>query len=360
MTRRTILIFSKTFLLVIAVFLYSCAEENRYCIEGDCENGTGVLEKRFDDGGFIRYTGEFKDGKILKGRMEYSTGSWYEGNFINKTIYGQGKSFSEDSSFYEGGFESSSRHGYGILKSKDGSIYEGAFDYDYRTGKGKLTYANGDVYEGDFHNNLFYGQGTFVWTNAKVSYSGGWKNGLKAGQGKVTLANGDIQEGVWDADTLVTQTAYITNERTAPIVKEQTASAEKVYKFSKRKNIYYHTGISREEKDENLSGTITINEQQGIIILAYDEQGNSIWRYAIKSKKQVNGWMCYYGEIFVEQGWIRKYVLKYNLSKSDGQFHDDRFHIIEYVRDKFNIETDGYDSFRNIQMQLFFSGEMMN
>jgi len=334
MTRRTILILSTKFVVVLAVFLYSCAEENRYCIEGDCENGTGVLEKRFDDGGFIRYTGEFKDGKILKGRMEYSTGFWYEGNFINNTLYGEGKSFSEDSSFYEGGFESSSRHGHGILKSKDGSIYEGAFDYDHRTEKGKLTYANGDVYEGDFHNNLFDGQGTFVWANAIVSYTGGWKNGLKAGQGKVTLANGDIQEGVWDADTLLKQTSAPRPVDTGELLLKFKSYTNKIMAQSFMEEA---TTVFKE------AGSISINEKKKTISIRYPDE---IVQYPIIERVENGGELYYYSVRSGSKG-IGQYVLRHNRSNN-------YFSVSIYDSYAYDFKRDGYKSTKKLVALIIF------
>jgi hypothetical protein len=334
MTHKTILILSKAFAVVIAFFLYSCAEEKIRCIEGDCTNGTGLLEQRWDNGEFTRYRGEFKDGKFVKGRMEFSNGTWLEGNFINNVLYGKGKAFTDDSSFYEGNFEGGSPNGFGIVKSKDGSIYEGAFDFGFRTGKGKLTYANGDFYEGDFHNNLFDGQGTFTWANTKVSYSGSWKGGFKDGQGKLTLANGDIREGVWAADTLVTQT-----NSPRPV-----DTGESLLKFtSYTKKIMAQSFMDEETIVYNETGSIGINEKKKTISIRYQDE---IIQYPIIEQMEDGGDFYFYSIVSGFNG-IGQYILRYSRSNNF-------FSVSVYDSYMFDFKQNGFKSTQNLVAQNIF------
>ncbi len=297
----------KIIVSLLVVFLFSCAEEKIRCIEGDCKNGTGVLEEKFDDGGFVLRRGEFKDGKMVKGREEYSDGTWLEGNFENSALYGKGKVFYHDSSLYEGDFLRGTRHGYGILKYKDGGIYEGDFTNDYLTGKGKKSYANGDVYEGDFQGGLQHGQGTYNWAKEKISYTGGWKNGKKDGKGNVTLANGDIQQGAWDADTLVTQIAYIVKEQPATAKTTKTTTTTTTGKSIVLEYDWKLTKVGYQKTDNRAEkGTIQINEKNNEIIIKSEE--NTFLRYAILDKmKDADG--VYY---FCSDNASAKYLMDYD------------------------------------------------
>lgn len=115
------------------------------------------------------------DCKAGKGKLEYSNGDKYEGNFKEGKFDGKGK-----------------------YTFNGGDSYEGDFVQDKFSGKGKYTFSNGDVYEGDFKNDLFDGKGKLK-TQA-ATYEGDFKAGKMEGKGKLTQPDGDSFEGDFLAD----------------------------------------------------------------------------------------------------------------------------------------------------------------
>ena len=57
------------------------------CIQGDCQNGAGIIT--FQNGS--RYEGEFKDGQYSgRGIFYFANGSVYAGEYQNGRYHGQG------------------------------------------------------------------------------------------------------------------------------------------------------------------------------------------------------------------------------------------------------------------------------
>lgn len=309
---------------LLVIFLCSCAEEKIRCIEGDCENGTGVQKEILENGGYVFRKGEFKDGKMVRGRYEYSDGTWLEGIFENNLLQGTGKVFYHDSSLYEGNLVQGVLHGHGIWKYKDGSIYEGDFTNDYRTGKGKFRYVNGDIYEGDFQAGLRHGQGTFTWAKDKMSHTGGWKKDSREGKGIVTFANGDIMEGVWAADTLVSQTGYNTKNTTT---NKSFDAGSRVLKFLNYKSITHATDLFDEsEIKREEPGTIEINDVKKSIIIRTTRETT---QYPVLDKVvEAFEETFYYSEKMESDGTtILKFILIHN---PENNFFSVRQHFSRY------------------------------
>jgi hypothetical protein len=75
--------------LIPAIVLtsYPAAAAETGCIQGDCQNATGIMA--FQNGS--RYEGEFKDGKYSgRGTFYFANGSVYEGEYENGRYHGQG------------------------------------------------------------------------------------------------------------------------------------------------------------------------------------------------------------------------------------------------------------------------------
>jgi hypothetical protein len=104
------------------------------CVSGNCVNG--------------------------RGKMVYTNGVIYEGDFVNGKIEGQG-----------------------TLTFPSGEIYVGQFSNNARNGRGKNTYSNGDIYDGNWVNEKKEGQGVFTSKDGSY-YSGEWKNDKSNGFGK--------------------------------------------------------------------------------------------------------------------------------------------------------------------------------
>lgn len=77
------------------------------------------------------YEGELKDGKphgkgILLSRLGRESGEFVDGSLVN-----------------------------GIIQYVDGERYEGTLEKGMKVGQGKYVFKNGDIYEGTFVNNKF-------------------------------------------------------------------------------------------------------------------------------------------------------------------------------------------------------------
>ena len=141
---------------------------------------------------FIKYIGEFKNHKFNgKGQLylDHYLGQYlfYEGNFVDNKLSGNGKMFYQNKDiFYEGQFENNDINGKGIKYYKNGKIknegifsnnlciqgiyyspdgeklYEGEFKNDIPIeSKNIIIYDNNTnkIYEGEIHNRLYEGEG---------------------------------------------------------------------------------------------------------------------------------------------------------------------------------------------------------
>ena len=88
----------------------------------------------------LKYTGEFNENLQFHGRgiLQYPTGKYYVGLWVN------GK-----------------RHGIGQSEDGKGDYYIGQFQNDLYHGLGELEYGYGDKYMGEFRDGTFNGRGTF-------------------------------------------------------------------------------------------------------------------------------------------------------------------------------------------------------
>jgi hypothetical protein len=157
------------------------------------------------DGVRCLYEGHLdKDGKPSgQGRLTYSNGRFYEGEFENGMIQGQGKMTYPNGETYEGGFKNGKRHGLGDIIFNDDCVYkvESKFDEKYSKVKG-IIYPDGRIYEGECKDTEEHGQGKMTYQNGNV-YKGSFRNGKAHGQGTIIYPNGDIHHGVWENGILL-------------------------------------------------------------------------------------------------------------------------------------------------------------
>ena len=100
------------------------------CKDGFLE-GSGLFEWISPNGAPAgKYEGSIMGGKFHgKGRLTYTDGAVYEGDFIDGKRTGKGVFiWAEDGQRYEGEFVDGKRHGYGVMKFSDGRVHQGRFD----------------------------------------------------------------------------------------------------------------------------------------------------------------------------------------------------------------------------------------
>ncbi len=129
-----------------------------------------------------------------QGRMTWTNGDVYDGEFLAGLFHGKGKFVSGDSGTYKGDYVRGYMEGQGVLTYPNGTRYEGEFVANQFHGKGRLSYAAGDVYEGDFANNEMNGMGKWSFADKSI-YVGQVVNGVIQGKGELLRPTGEKYTG---------------------------------------------------------------------------------------------------------------------------------------------------------------------
>ncbi|XP_059757105.1 MORN repeat-containing protein 1 isoform X11 [Balaenoptera ricei] len=120
---------------------------------------------------FFRYEGEWRGSrKHGQGKLLFKDGSYYEGEFVDGEITGEGcRHWALTGNTYTGQFVLGEPQGHGVMKYKAGGRYEGELFRGLREGQGHLVDADGQAYWGSFHDNKRHGQGRMVFRCALLS-----------------------------------------------------------------------------------------------------------------------------------------------------------------------------------------------
>ena len=179
------------------------------------------------------YYGEIKNNKINgKGKMNYSNGDFFDGNWVDKKKVGNGIFIYKDGCKYIGQFSNDKFNGDGEFIWINGFNYKGNFNNGIPEGKGIFKGNNGSIYIGDFQKGYFHGNGKFIFGNNNINgninnyannalnndnnnnnldnnnndddlcekYIGEFAFGKKEGNGVYHFINGDKFSGVWFND----------------------------------------------------------------------------------------------------------------------------------------------------------------
>ena len=121
-------------------------------------NGQGTLTF-VNNVKYVKYEGEFKDDKLVKGIMIYKDGSNYNGEFLEQKKHGFGiETFPLNRGFYKGEFKEDKKDGKGTLELPNGYKYTGSWCNDKRQGEGeeffpKLGNMKNVTHKGNWNNN---------------------------------------------------------------------------------------------------------------------------------------------------------------------------------------------------------------
>uniref|UniRef100_A0A2K6FG12 MORN repeat containing 1 n=1 Tax=Propithecus coquereli TaxID=379532 RepID=A0A2K6FG12_PROCO len=150
---------------------------------------------------FFRYEGEWKGGKKHgRGKLLFKDGSYYEGEFVDGEITGEGcQHWAWSGNTYSGQFVLGEPQGRGVVKYKAGGYYEGEVAHGLREGHGFLVDQAGQVYQGSFHSNRRHGRGQMLFQNGD-KYDGDWVRDQRQGHGVLSCADGSVYEGQWHSD----------------------------------------------------------------------------------------------------------------------------------------------------------------
>ena len=136
-----------------------------------------------------KYTGIFKDGKILKGISIYSGGARYVGQFKDTKPHGYGTFFWKNGDKYFGEWKVGKSHGRGTKIWNDGREYSGTFKNDELHGQGTFYYPDGKQYTGEFENGKRHGKGTFYYSDG-TAFVGKFVAGKQVGLGECIAVDG--------------------------------------------------------------------------------------------------------------------------------------------------------------------------
>lgn len=182
------------------------------CLEGDCVNGKGIMEK--SEG--IKYEGDFKDGLPHgSGKFVYPPEKpgqsetyvprpvgTYEGQVERGLAEGKGTFTFLDGSKYVGDFKNNKMEGKGHMTNANGIIYEGDFAKGRPNGQGTATFPDGRKYVGGVVENHIHGNGVMTYPDGS-KYEGGFQMDKKHGKGVMTYPDGKKEEGEFKEDQFV-------------------------------------------------------------------------------------------------------------------------------------------------------------
>jgi hypothetical protein len=129
-----------------------------------------------------------------QGRLEWSNGDKYDGEFVAGKMHGQGVFVDSQGNRYSGEFNEGNFTGSGSFTSSEGFTYVGEFERWRLNGKAVQTDKDGNQWEGNYLNGQLHGAGSFVGKDG-VQYTGEFRFGQYDGEGKLISAEGDIYEG---------------------------------------------------------------------------------------------------------------------------------------------------------------------
>ena len=148
---------------------------------------------------------------VVFGTMESDNDVWHGPRDENGLPHGEGILVMEIGGKAYGTWVHGKQQGYGRVEFDTGTVYEGDIADDMYNGKGKIVSAD-STYEGDWVDDQPHGFGTMTdyWGDV---YVGEFDQGQYNGQGKLTCADGAIKEGYWEDGELVTATTDIPPKR---------------------------------------------------------------------------------------------------------------------------------------------------
>jgi len=127
-----------------------------------------MLERKIDRKSKASSYLTFKSGK---GNQVY-----YVGDVRSEKANGEGMAILSTGSRYQGQWLNNRKHGKGIFYWSDGAYYEGEYHKDKRSGKGTYHFPNGEVFIGDWKNDVRHGSGIMYDKKGNIVVKGRWRN----------------------------------------------------------------------------------------------------------------------------------------------------------------------------------------
>ncbi|HEX5626159.1 MAG TPA: caspase family protein, partial [Saprospiraceae bacterium] len=189
----------KTWMILLGWLCLQQTASSQGCTKGDCLNGFGTYQ--YSSGSY--YTGEFKGGKRHgKGIFYYSNQNKYLGDWKMDRRHGEGKMQFQNGDVYKGAFFDDRMEGQGTMDFASQDRYSGSWKNNKPNGTGSYYFHSGERYEGQFADARFEGEGCLYYKNGS-SYKGQWKASKKDGLGIFKDKDGRTVAAHWSQDKLV-------------------------------------------------------------------------------------------------------------------------------------------------------------
>jgi hypothetical protein len=178
---------------------------------------------------YSKYEGEYRDGKVtgIGNYYDKEDRLIYSGELKNaiKDGYGVDIFYFEDGSIwrYVGDFKDNKYHGKGKLIFSNGDFYEGDFISDKRTGRGVLSELD-RVTSGYFVDGVLQGRANVTYRTLDLEVQIEFKDGLEEGDGVATTISTGVKfpvsfkEGVYQGSSDIFPEDFITNKRIALVI----------------------------------------------------------------------------------------------------------------------------------------------
>ncbi|EFN76628.1 Alsin [Harpegnathos saltator] len=195
------------------------------------------------------------------GKLEWSDGRIYVGQFHKGVIHGTGKMEIPTQGVYEGQWKDGQQNGYGTMKYVNGDFYEGYFKDGLPHGhgvkkEGHFMASIASVYIGEWAAGVKQGYGIMDDIMTGEKYLGSWSNGMKHGCGLIVTLDGIYYEGVFTQDVL---TGY------GVMVFEDGTHYEGEFKSA---GIFYGKGTLTFRSGERLEGNMNGAWNEGVKVIA--------------------------------------------------------------------------------------------
>lgn len=184
MILSTLIAALKRIALTAIVVICSTANSNAVWI-ADADNGCLIWWSGSNDIEKASWSGACLDGKA-------------EGN--GESVFQWRKDGQQKSSIYRGQVSQGKRNGLGVRENSSGSTWEGTFVDHRLQGLVSVKYADGAIFKGMYVNDRRKGYGTYTWPDG-MYYAGQWDS-IRNGDGVLYRKNGSRYVGQWKNDKM--------------------------------------------------------------------------------------------------------------------------------------------------------------
>ena len=156
--------------------------------------GTGASYKNGNL--FSTFDGEFKNDKLIRGTITWTSGKKFVGELKDGKINGQATLTWPNGDKFVGEHKDGKENGQGTYTWSSGEKFVGEFKDGKENGQGTHTWPSGDKFVGEYKDGKRNGQGTMTFANGD-KFVGEYKDGKPNGKGTYIWSDGDKEVAVY-------------------------------------------------------------------------------------------------------------------------------------------------------------------